>query len=215
MYIPHQFSVTDWQEITDFAASVRAADLVTVDGGGAPQATLMPFVWDQSNASEGSHGKLVMHMARANPQWKTIASGAPGLAIVRGPQAYVSPTNYERKLTDHKVVPTWNYQSLHFTGTVEVSEDKELLRAIVTDLTSLHEKNRAKPWSVSEADESYIELELKAIVAVTLHITRVEAKYKLSQNRSREDQERVIADLAHSHIPGEQEIAAQMKRLQP
>jgi len=215
MYIPHQFSITDWQEITSFAASVRAADLVTVDTAGNPMATLMPFVWDQSDVSEGNYGKLVMHMARANPQWKSLTANPQGLAIVRGHQAYISPTNYERKQTDHKVVPTWNYQSVHLSGTVEISEDKELLRKIVTELTATHEASRVEPWAVSQADESYIELELKGIVALTLHVTRVEAKYKLSQNRSPSDQERVIADLSQSRIAGESEIAAQMKRLQP
>jgi len=213
MYIPHQFEVKQWDEITHFAHSVRAADLVTVGPDGFPVSTLMPFLWDQSEMTEGYYGTLVMHMARANPQWKSITENTGALAIVRGAQAYVSPTNYERKLTDHKVVPTWNYQSLHLTGRVEVSEDKELLRKIVTDLTAHHEADRAEPWSVAQADPSYIELELKAIVAVTLRITQVEAKYKLSQNRNDSDQERVIADLSQSQFSGESEIAAQMKRL--
>ncbi len=215
MYIPHKFVVTEWDEITRFAHSARAADVVTVSPDGTPISTLMPFVWDQSQMSDTYFGKLVMHMARANPQWKSVASDTKALAIVRGQQAYISPTNYARKLEDHKVVPTWNYQSLHLSGTLEVSEDRELLRTIVTDLTAFHEKDRADSWHVAQADQEYIELELKGIVAVILNITSVEAKYKLSQNKSEADQSRVIKDLENSAIPGEAHIASEMRKLQP
>jgi transcriptional regulator len=215
MYIPHKFRITEWDEITRFAQSVRAADLVTVMPDGTPISTLMPFLWDQSEISEGSYGTLVMHMARANPQWKSITPESKALAIVRGQQAYISPTNYANKFTDHKVVPTWNYQSLHLTGTVEISEDVELLRQIVTDLTAFHEQTRANPWAVAESDPTYLELELKGIIAVTLKITTVEAKYKLGQNKSIDDHNRVIADLQHSEHAGESAIASEMKRLRP
>lgn len=153
-----------------------------------------------------------MHMARANPQWKSIKAGAPGLAIVHGPQAYVSPSNYEGKLTDHKVVPTWNYQSVHLSGTVELSEDVELLRHMVSSLTDFHEAKKTEPWSASEADPRYFDAQLRGIIAVTLHVTHVEAKYKLSQNRSAEDRQRVIVDLANSNLPDDREIAEEMKK---
>ena len=203
----------DWDEIQHFVASSRAADLVTVNSDGLPIATLMPIVWDVSESAEGNYGKLIMHMARANEQWKHITPGTQGLAIVHGAQAYISPTNYSNKQTDHKVVPTWNYQSVHLSGVVEVSEDTELLRQIVTNLTNLHEKNREVPWKVEESDPHYIDLQLKGIISVILHITKVEAKSKLSQNKSQEDRERVVADLLQSGIAGEEIIAAEMKRL--
>jgi transcriptional regulator len=213
MYIPHQNKIEDWDEIQHFVASSRAADLVTVNSDGLPIATLMPIVWDVSESAEGNYGKLIMHMARANEQWKHITPGTQGLAIVHGAQAYISPTNYSNKQTDHKVVPTWNYQSVHLSGVVEVSEDTELLRQIVTNLTNLHEKNREVPWKVEESDPHYIDLQLKGIISVILHITKVEAKSKLSQNKSQEDRERVVADLLQSGIAGEEIIAAEMKRL--
>ena len=203
----------DWNEIQRFVASSRAADLITVNSDGLPIATLMPIVWEVSELSEGNYGKLIMHMARANEQWKHITPGTQGLAIVHGAQAYISPTNYSNKRTDHKVVPTWNYQSVHLSGIVEVSEDTELLRQIVTNLTHLHEKNREAPWKVEDSDPHYIDLQLKGIISVILHITKVEAKSKLSQNKSSEDRERVIADLSQSGIAGEEIIAAEMKRL--
>lgn len=143
-----------------------------------------------------------MHMAKANQQWKSIDMGTPGLVIVHGPQAYVSPSNYESKMTDHKVVPTWNYQSVHLSGTIEMSEDLELLRQIVSGLTDFHEAGRTTPWSAREADPKYFEAQLRGIVAVILRVSKIEAKYKLSQNRSTKDRETVIAELASSGHSG-------------
>lgn len=212
MYIPKHFDVSEWNEITRFVARARAADLVTVDPNGLPQSTLMPCIWQVDDASGNQYGSLVMHMARANQQWKSIELGTRGLAIVHGPQAYVSPSNYEGKNTDHKVVPTWNYQSVHLSGTVELSEDVEILRKIVSDLTDFHEVRRDERWSASDADPNYMQAQLHGIVAVILRVTNVEAKYKLSQNRSLEDQRRVVADLEVSVFAEEREIALEMKR---
>ena len=160
MYVPKHFEVHEWDEITGFVARMRAADLVTVDTNGLPHATLMPCIWDTSKSGDSSFGSLVMHMARANAHWKSIHSGDVGLAIVHGPQAYISPSNYEGKITDHKVVPTWNYQSIHLNGIVEISRDIELLRHIVSGLTDFHEAKRPAPWSTSEADPKYFEAQL-------------------------------------------------------
>lgn len=211
MYVPKHFQVSEWEEITGFVAHARAADLVTTDSTGLPVATLMPGIWDTSSIDESHYGHFVMHMAKANPQWTSIEPGAQGLAIIHGPQAYISPSNYEGKLTDHKVVPTWNYKSVHLSGIVEVSADVELLRQIVSNLTELHEKERAEPWHVSDAEPKYFEAQLRGIIAVTLRVTKVEAKYKLSQNRSVEDRQRVIADLTISQLMEENAIAEEMK----
>ena len=212
MYIPPQNRLEDWDEIKRFVASVRAADLVTANPEGEFVATLMPMVWQVENPAAGNYGKVIMHMARANPQRKQIFSGTKGLAILRGAQAYISPTNYENKETDHKVVPTWNYQSVHMSGIVEISEDTELLRQIVTDLTDLHESGRELPWNVTESEPRYFELQLKGIVAVILHVTKVEAKSKLSQNKSVDDRARIVEDLFRTGIPGEEVIASEMQR---
>ena len=212
MYVPKHFAVSEWEEITGFVASARAADLVTVDSTGLPVATLMPATWDTSSIDESNLGRLVMHMAKANPQWTSIEPGAKGLAIIHGPQAYISPSNYEGKLTDHKVVPTWNYQSIHLSGVVEVSADVEFLRQIVSELTEFHEKERVEPWHVSEAEPKYFEAQLRGIIAVTLRVTKVEAKYKLSQNRSVEDRQRVIADLSNSQLNEDNVIAEEIKK---
>ena len=212
MYIPPINRVEDWDEIVRFVAASRAADLVTINPDGLPVATLMPAVWEDALSDPSHYGRLVMHMARGNPQWRSIQEGTQGLAIVRGAQAYISPTNYANKDTDRKVVPTWNYQTVHLSGVVEVSEDIELLRQIVTDLTAHHEENRGQPWSVEQSDPRYFDAQLEGIIAVTLHITKVEAKSKISQNKSAAERARIVEDLFTSGIPGEEVIAAQMQR---
>ena len=212
MYIPKQFEINEWSEILAFVVSARSADLITVDSSGQPLATLMPCIWAVGENFQDEYGWLLMHMSKVNEQWKSIAPGAKGLAIIHGPQAYISPTNYERKTTDHKVVPTWNYQAVHLSGTVEISEDIEVLRQIVTDLTQVHEAARENPWSARESDPTYFEAQLRGVVAVRLKVTKVEAVHKLSQNRSAEDRKRIADDLSNSALAEERRIAEQMKR---
>jgi len=212
MYIPPINRVDNWDQITEFVKAARSADLVTVDPDGLPLATLMPAIWQNVDLESNQFGKLVMHMARGNQQWKSLAPGAKGLAIIHGAEAYISPSNYENKHTDHKVVPTWNYESVHLSGTVEVSEDLGLLREIVTDLTTFHEHTRELPWLAEESDPHYFDLQLKGIVAVILHVEKVEAKSKLSQNKSEGDRARIVADLESSGIAGESLIAEKMRR---
>ena len=153
-----------------------------------------------------------MHMAKLNEQWKSIRNGARGLAIAHGFGAYISPSNYASKREHHRVVPTWNYQSVHLSGIVEVNHDSENIRRVVSSLTDFHESNRKVPWSIEEADPKYLEGQLKAIVAVTMRIDRVEAKDKLSQNRPAEDRQNVIADLSQSGNLGAREIADEMRK---
>jgi transcriptional regulator len=213
MYLPRHFEVTEWDSIKAFVARVSAVDLVTVDESGDPISTLLPCIWDTSAHKQDEYGTLIMHMAKQNEQWKSIKVGTRGLAIVHGAQAYISPTNYGNKNTDHRVVPTWNYQSVHLSGVVEVSDDVERLRGIVTSLTEFHESGRKNSWSANQADPKYMEGQLKAIVAVTMRVDRVEAKDKLSQNRPLEDRKRIVADLLSSEKLTEREVAQEMRRL--
>ena len=106
MYTPRPFLVEDFEEIQSFVAKYPSITLVTVGKDSIPFATLLPSVWESKNLSADNFGEIITHMSKGNPQWREIAQGDVGLAIVQGPQAYVSPTNYENKKTDHKVVPT-------------------------------------------------------------------------------------------------------------
>lgn len=191
MYVPRFNALEDAEEIRALVRAVGSAQLVTVAEDGYPLATLLPVIWDPG--PEGD--RLVFHLARANTHWQAIAADAPALAVVTGPEAYVSPAWYASKAEHGRVVPTWNYSAVEFRGRVEVHDDPEWLREAVTRLTDLHEQPREQPWHVADAPESYIDKQLRAIVGVEMVVESVTAKAKLSQNRSVEDREGVIAGL--------------------
>jgi transcriptional regulator len=208
MYTPRHFSWTDAAEIEAFVNAAQSADLVTFDGA-RPVATLLPVIWDRPAGADG-YGRLLGHIAIANPQWQTATPGAEALAIVHGPQAYISPAWYESKARHGRVVPTWNYQTVHLSGPVTFHQDAEWLRALVTRLTRLHEDGRPHPWAVTDAPPEYIDGQLRAIVGVELQITSVEAKQKLSQNRSEPDRAGVVSGLREESGAGPEQIAGLM-----
>ena len=137
------------------------------------------------------------------------------LAIVHGPQAYISPSWYPSTARHGKVVPTWNYVSVHITGRLTVHRDPEWIRDVVTRLTARHEAGRPSPWRVSDAPGDFIDGQLRAIVGVELAIATVEAKEKLSQNRDAEDRAGALDGLRHEPGPGPAAIADLMTRLPP
>jgi transcriptional regulator len=211
MYLPRHFTVTDLAQIAAFVDAAQSADLVTFDGT-KPVSTLLPVIWDRpespaANGGPADHGRLLGHIAIANEQWKTAQPGAQALAIVRGPQAYISPKWYESKARHGRVVPTWNYEAVHLTGTIAFHQDTEWLRALVTRLTRLHEGDREHPWAVTDAPPDYIDGQLRAIVGIELTVTSIEAKQKLSQNRSELDRAGVVAGLGGEAGPGPAAIA--------
>jgi transcriptional regulator len=212
VYLPRHFTASDEAEIEAFVDSAAAADLVTFDGT-KPVASLIPVLWDRSGAAGGKHGRLLGHLALANPQWRSVGPDTTALAIVHGPQAYVSPSWYPSTARHGKMVPTWNYISVHFTGPLTVHRDAEWLRDVVTRLTARHEAGRRHPWLVTDAPPEFIDSQLKAIVGVELTIVTVEAKEKLSQNRNPEDRAGALAGLRGEPGPGPAAIAARMTEL--
>ena len=212
MYLPRHFAAHDAAEVAAFVDGVGAADLVTFDGT-KPVASLIPVIWDRSGGGDGEAGRLLGHLALANPQWRSAGPGTVALAIVHGPQAYVSPSWYPSTARHGKVVPTWNYISVHFTGPLTVHRDAEWLRDLVGRLTSRHEDGRPAPWHVADAPREFIDSQLRAIVGVELTITTVEAKEKLSQNRNDEDRAGALAGLRGEPGPGPAAIAARMAEL--
>ncbi|GAB3019937.1 transcriptional regulator [Nocardioides flavus (ex Wang et al. 2016)] len=187
LYVP-RFNVMDPDDVRPFVASVATAQLVTVGHDGLPDATFLPVLW------EGD--RLVGHLARANPHWRRIVDGSHALAVVTGPDTYVSPSWYASKTEHGKVVPTWNYSVVHLRGAVTVHDDPDWVRGLVTRLTDHHEQPRAEPWAVADAPADYVEKNLRPIVGVELLVGSVEAKAKHSQNRSAADRAGVAAGLA-------------------
>lgn len=198
MYIPRHFALEDLDEIAELVAAVGSADIVTVADDGTPETSLLPVLWDRTPADDAAHGRLIAHAAIMNEQFSRVRTGARVLAIVRGDQAYVSPAWYASKAEHGRVVPTWNYSAVHLSGTIELVDDPDRLLEIVTALTSRHESQRIDPWSVSDAPQAFIAGQLKAIVGVIVHVDRVEAKVKQSQNRSEVDQRGVVEGLRES-----------------
>jgi len=207
MYVPAHFAAGDEDQIAAFVEQAGTADLVTFDGTRLV-ASLLPVIWDRSS---GAHGRLLGHLALANPQWSSAQSEVPALAIVHGPQAYVSPSWYQSTREHGRVVPTWNYTSAHFTGPVTFHRDPGWLRGIVTRLTERYEHDRDHRWWVQDAPAAFIEGQLRGIVGVEMLVTQIEAKDKLSQNRSAADRAGVIGALSSESDPGAQAIAELME----
>lgn len=208
MYVPAHFA--PGQSVVDeLLRNHGAADLVTVTERGLV-ATMLPFIYvppsDPATTgprSAGQHGSLHGHLARNNDQWKLTATGE-SLAIVRGPDAYISPGWYASKAEHGRVVPTWNYVTAHVYGRFVVHDDPVWTEDLVRRLTLKHEAHRDHPWSVDDAPRQFVEGQLRAIVGVELEITRIEAKAKLSQNRPPADVAGVIEGLRER---GDKEMA--------
>ncbi|TGP22628.1 MULTISPECIES: FMN-binding negative transcriptional regulator [unclassified Mesorhizobium] len=203
MYIPPAFRDDDTESLRATIRAARLATLVTATAEG-PRATPLPLFLDDS---EGEHGVIYGHVAKANPQWRAPVLG-DGLVIFMGPDAYVTPAWYQAKQETGKVVPTWNYVAVHAYGPIEFFEDADRLLDVVTRLTNLHEGGRAAPWSVSDAPPDFIQSQLKGIVGLRLPITRLEGKRKMSQNRNAADRAGVVSGLAASDRPSDREVAA-------
>ncbi len=186
MYTP-RFNVMDEDELRPLVEQVGAAELVTVGADGFPCATRLPVVWDGT--------RLIFHMALANPHWRQIADGSPALAVVTGPEAYIRPEWYAGKAEHGRVVPTWNYSAVQFRGRTTVSRDEVWLRRALGQLTDLNERDRPRSWAVTDAPESFVSQQAKAIVGIEFAIESVEAKAKRSQNRTDDDRRTVIAGL--------------------
>jgi len=189
MYVPPLHKEDRIDVLHDAIRRTGLATLVTLTQDGLI-ASHVPMLLD---ADPAPYGTLVGHLARPNPQ----ARGAIGeaLAIFQGPEAYVTPSWYETKRATGKVVPTWNYVTIHAYGTVEFFNDPERLRDVVTRLTDRQEAPRAEPWAVTDAPADFIDVMLKGIVGFTLPISRLEGKWKMSQNRPAEDRAGVVAGL--------------------
>src|SRR6186997_2453846 len=146
MYTPPAFKNEDTEDIRATIRAIRLANLITATADGLI-ATPLPLFLDET---EGEHGTLYGHVAKANPQWRAAPNGE-ALAIFMGPDAYVTPSWYATKQETGKVVPTWNYIAIHAYGPVEFFESSERLLKVVTRLTNIHEGSRADPWAVSDA----------------------------------------------------------------
>lgn len=205
MYLPKHFEESRPEVLRELLHAHPLATLVT-QGAGGLQADHLPMLFDPAPTPQGC---LVGHVARANPVWREADTSREALAIFQGPQHYVSPSWYQSKQADGRVVPTWNYMVVHARGTLRFIEDPDWLRALLQRLTASQESSRTPPWQVSDAPEEFIGRQLGAIVGVELRITQLAGKWKISQNRGQVDRAGVVAGLEQE--PGD--TAAQMAAL--
>jgi transcriptional regulator len=192
MYIPQAFRVTDQQILHEFIERHSFATLVSVVEG-KPFATPLPLLLERTRSA---HGVLLGHVARANPQWQAFDGRREALAMFQGPHAYVSPSWY----VTSPAVPTWNYTAVHVYGVPQVIDDDQELSALLDKLIAFYEAGMPKPWS-GELPPDFRANLMKSIVGFVMDIERIEGKFKLSQNRSREDQRRVLEHLGTSTDP--------------
>ncbi len=192
MYLPSAFREASPEVQHDFIRAHPLGVLMT-SGEGGLMANHIPCLL----YPEGPHGVLRLHMARANPQWKELAAGAECLVVFHGAQAYITPSWYATKAETHKVVPTWNFVAVHVWGTPQVHDDPSWVRAQIGALTDAQEKARVQPWRVEDAPADFIAAQMRAIVGVEIAISRIEGKWKVSQNRTPADRQGVATGLAN------------------
>jgi transcriptional regulator len=191
MYIPSHFNESRVEAMHALIRSYPLGTLVAATNQGL-EANHVPFVIDELPAP---YGMLRCHVARANPVWRSLADVGDVLVVFQGPDAYVSPSVYEAKQKDGKVVPTWNYVAVHAYGQARAIDDVAWLSKLLDDLTHAQESDRPAPWRVSDAPRDYTEKLMRAIVGIEIPIAKLLGKWKVSQNRSSTDRERIAADL--------------------
>jgi len=207
MYQPDDFHVED---VSEMHALMRARPFATLVSSGSAglYASHLPTVLKD----EGPCGVIECHLARPNPHWKDLAEGNEALMIFQGPEGYITPNRYPSKAQHGKAVPTWNFAVVHAYGRPEVMKDKDWLLRHVTELTAQQESSEAKPWAPSDAPATYINVMLRGIVGFRFAITRLEGKWKMSQNREVQDRVGVVKGLSARATGDDLEIAEVVSR---
>jgi transcriptional regulator len=202
LYIPEYHRIEDPALTQDFLKANPFAILVS-SSDGVPFATHLPII----TTFEGGQLTLVGHVAKANPHWKVMQDSRETLAIFHGPHAYISPSLYEIR----ESVPTWNYTAVHIYGTPEIFMDAARLRDVLQQMIHTFEPAYLAQWD--GLSETYKERTLQHIVGFQMLATRIETKFKLSQNRTKTEQANVIANLQASDdsiISGTGELMQQL-----
>jgi transcriptional regulator len=207
MYQPDHFRVND---VPQMHALMRASPFATLvsSGSGGLYASHLPTVLKD----DGPYGIIECHLARPNLHWRDLAEGSEALMIFHGPEGYITPNWYPSKAQHGKAVPTWNFAVVHAYGCPEVMQEGDWLLRHVTELTAQQESSEARPWVPSDAPATYIEVILRGIVGFRFAITRLEGKWKMSQNRELQDQVGAVKGLTKRGAGDDLEIAKVISR---
>jgi transcriptional regulator len=199
MYIPENFKNKDRESILQFIRQNGFGTLISKSSGPIA-ATHTPL----ELSDDGT--KLFGHISRANPQGKDFIKGEEVLVIFQGPHAYISSSWY-----DHENVPTWNYLVAHVYGNIEVIEGEKLVESL-KHLVDKYEQGSEKPVSVEGMSRKYLESQLRGIIGFEIRISRMEAAYKLSQNRDKKNYATIIQKLEQRNGTHDQAIAEAMRK---
>jgi transcriptional regulator len=184
VYIPEHFRVRDHADALAFMRANPFTILVSSTDEG-PFATHLPLVIREN----GDHLILRGHVAKANPHWRYLEQQPHCLTIFHGPHSYISPANYNTR----EVVPTWNYGAVHVYGSARVFAAPDELLTVLHELIPMFEPAYADQWA--SLNQAYRDRMLSHIVGFEIAVTKIEAKFKLSQNRTKEEQENIIESL--------------------
>jgi transcriptional regulator len=203
MYQPPHFREDDLA-VQHALIKAHPLGLLVTFGSAGLEANPIPFVLD---ASASALGTLRAHLSRANAQWRNFDPEQEALVVFQGPETYITPSWYAAKREHGKVVPTWNYAIVQARGLLKVKDDPDWLQQQITAMTDLQESPRAEPWAVGDAPSSFVAAQLKGIVGVEIEITRIEGKWKVSQNRPEPDRLGVSAGLRLSRDDASHQMA--------
>ena len=217
MYVPEIFRLDDAAAAGALIRENSFGLLVTISAQGRPQASHLPFLFEETavEGAEGPCGRLLGHMARANPQWHDLealaASGGEALVVFQGAHGYVSPSCY----APGPAVPTWNYLAVHLYGRPRIIEAAAEVEALLHRLVEAHEAGAARPWRLEDQDPKYLARMRRGIVAFEIPVGRLEAKAKLSQNKPEADRRRVVEALEPAGDSQARALAAEMRARLP
>lgn len=204
MYTPAYHAFTDIEKMQAHIAE-HALGAWVCNAHGQLIANHIPFVLDEKH---GSNGRLLAHVSRANPVWRELIGGAPSVVMFIGPSAYITPSWYPGKRQHGKVVPTWNYVTVHVHGVARAMEDSCWILDVLNRLTDTQESQRTEPWKVSDAPSAYIDKMLRAVVGIEITIDRVEGRLKVSQDEDEQDRRGTVDGLQHSTDASTQVLAS-------
>lgn len=191
MYTPQHFNESRVVVLHDLMRACPLATVVTTTANGLT-ADHIPLIVSETPSPFGT---LQGHVARANPIWRETLSNVETLIVFHGADAYITPGWYATKKETGKVVPTWNYAVVHAYGTLRAVDNADWLRSQIEKLTITHESERDEPWKPTDAPEHYIEKLISAVIGIEIVITKLQGKWKVSQNQPAPNKEGVISGL--------------------
>ena len=207
MYRPRHFDVDDAAVLHRFMREQSFALLVTAPKG-VPTASHIPLFLDTDGDGPD---RLLGHVAKANTQWRDFDGETEAMAMFWGPHAYVSPSWYQSE----KMVPTWNYVTVHAYGKPKVLPEPKDARDVLARLIDAYESDATGNWSMDRLEKTYAEKMVNGIVAFEMPIGRLEGKFKLNQKSSATDREGAIRGLRQTGDAEAEEVARLMEKFNP